>query len=43
MNAFGMAFLAAILAAASLRFWLGTLHMRHGVALRGALPAEFTV
>ncbi len=42
MNAFGMAFLAAILAAASLRFWLGTRHMRHVAAHRGAVPAEFT-
>ncbi len=37
-----MAFLAAILAAASLRFWLGTRHMRHVAAHRGAVPAEFT-
>ncbi len=42
MNAFGLTFLAAVLAAASVRFWLGTRHMRHVQAHRAAVPAEFT-
>jgi STE24 endopeptidase len=42
MNAFGMAFLAAVLTAASVRFWLGARHMRHVATHRSAVPAEFT-
>ena len=42
MNAFGLAFLAAVLAAAAVRFWLGTRHRGHVQAHREAVPAEFT-
>ena len=41
MNAFGMAFLAAVAAAAGIRFWLGTRHMRHVQTHRGTVPEEF--
>ena len=42
MNAFGLAFLAAVLAAATVRFWLGMRHRGHVQAHRDAVPAEFT-
>ncbi len=42
MNAFGLTFLIAVLAAASVRFWLATRHMRHVQAHRAAVPPEFT-
>ena len=41
MNAFGMMFLAAVIAAACVRFWLGARHMRHVQAHRSAVPADF--
>ncbi|MEQ1773563.1 MAG: M48 family metallopeptidase [Burkholderiales bacterium] len=42
MNAFGMAFLATVVAAASVRFWLGMRHVRYVETHREAVPAEFT-
>lgn len=42
MNAFGLTFLAAVILAATVRFWLGTRHMRHVEARRAAVPPEFT-
>ncbi len=41
MNAFGIAFLAAVAAAATVRFWLGTRQLGHVQAHRNAVPAEF--
>lgn len=41
MNAFGVAFLAAVTAAAGVRYWLGTRHLRHVASHRAAVPAEF--
>jgi STE24 endopeptidase len=42
MNAFGMAFLAALATAAGIRYWLGTRHLRHVQARRSAVPDAFT-
>jgi STE24 endopeptidase len=41
MNAFGWAFLAALLSAAALRGWLALRHMAHVRAHRAAVPADF--
>jgi len=41
MNAFGIAFVSAVLAAAVTRLWLGTRHMRHVAAHRDSVPAAF--
>ena len=42
MNAFGLAFIAALLAAAAVRCWLALRHMHHVAAHRDAVPQEFT-
>lgn len=42
MNTFSILFLAALLAAAGLRLWLASRHVRHIQANRGAVPAAFS-
>ncbi|MGB6054944.1 MAG: M48 family metallopeptidase [Burkholderiaceae bacterium] len=39
--AFSMLFVAVLLVTLVLRFWLGSRHIRHVLAHRGAVPAEF--
>jgi STE24 endopeptidase len=41
MNAFSMAFLAALAVATATRMWLGMRHIRHVRAHRAGVPAEF--
>jgi STE24 endopeptidase len=41
MNAFGVAFLAAVAAAAGVRYWLGVRHLRHIESHRAAVPPQF--